>query len=163
MTTERHVFPSPSSPAVPGFELESPSGWISVDVPGAIAMLAEPPNGDRFFRASITVSADRVASPVDLAAVAERTLTSSRETFPGLELVQEKIVTVDGRSASLRFVTFAAEGLEHRVLQMEALFAVGGDHPHLFQMHATCLADDAARYALAFVRMLESFRVTPHD
>jgi hypothetical protein len=162
MTTQRFAFPSPSLPAVPGFEIACPPDWTSSDVPGAIAVLGEPPEPGTF-RASMTITADRLPPAADLAAAADRTLTSARETFPDLELVQEKIVTVAGRPASLRFVTFSAEGLEHLVLQMEALLVVDGPHPHLFQLHATCLAADAGRYALAFVEMLESFRIAEDD
>ncbi len=158
---QRFAFPSAALPGPPSFEIEAPSDWTSEAVPGTLALLSEPPAAGAF-RANVTISADRLPSGSDLAAAASRTLASARATFEDLELLQEKVVTIDGRPASLRFVTFSVEDLGHRVLQMEALVTVAGSPLHLLHLNATCLADDAEHYAEPFVKIVDSLRVLDH-
>jgi len=158
MTDQQFRFPSASLPAVPSFAISCPPGWTAQDVPGVIAFMMEPLEAGAF-RASVAISADRVPPPGDLPGAAERTLASARASFAELALVQEKVVTVDDRPAALRFVTFGVDGLEHRVLQLQVLFLVEGPHPHLFEVNATCLAAEAGRFALPFVRMVESMAI----
>jgi hypothetical protein len=109
----------------------------------------------------VLVSADRVAAAVDLETAARTTLEEA-SGFPDFQVEQEHVVDVDGQPASLRWQSFAVEGIEDRLLQMQVLFfapANGRNKTHdLFHIDGTCLAGEAERYATVFQEIARSFR-----
>ena len=116
------------------------------------------------FRVNLLVSADRVAAEVELEDAAATTLEQATEAFDDYRVEQEKVVQISGRPAAMRFQSFTIEGVEDRLLQLQALLfapADGREKTHdLFHIDGTCLQRDAATYAPAFVVAAHSFTFT---
>jgi hypothetical protein len=113
---------------------------------------------------NLLVSADRVTAEMDLEDAAAATLAHAEEAFSDYRLEQEKVDTIAGRPAALRFQSFAIEGLEDRIMQLQVLLFAPPDGREktrdLFHIDGSCLAGDAATYAPAFVAAAQSLRFT---
>jgi len=105
-----------------------------------------------------------VAAELELEDAAAATLEEAAETFDDFRVEQEKVVQISGRPAAMRFQSFAIDGVEGRLLQLQVLvFAPPDDREKthdLFHIDGTCLASDAATYAPAFVAAAHSFTFT---
>src|SRR3954447_5818648 len=155
----RFHHPSPELPPYPAFEIEVPDGWRPDEAPDCLGVFFDPASAG--FRTNVLVSADRVAAAVDLEAAARATLKQA-SGFADFQVEQEHVVDVDGQPASLRFQSFAVDGAEDRLLQMQVLFFAppnGRANTHdLFHIDGTCLASDTEHYAPVFMEIARSFR-----
>ena len=151
--------PSPELPPYPAFEIEMPDGWRPDEAPDCLGVFFDP--AAEGFRVNVLVSADRVAAEVDLETAARTTLEQASR-FADFQIEQEHVVDVDGQPASLRFQSFAIEGVDERLLQMQVLFfapANGRSKTHdLFHIDGTCLASQTEHYAPVFMKIAGSFR-----
>src|SRR3954463_11675443 len=155
----RFHHPSPQLPPYPAFEIEVPDGWRPDEAPDCLGVFFDPESEG--FRTNVLVSADRVTAEIDLETAARTTLQQA-SSFADFQVEQEHLVDVDGRPASLRFQSFAANGVDDRLLQMQVLFfapANGRSKTHdLFHIDGTCLAGDTEQYAPVFMEIARSFR-----
>ena len=112
----------------------------------------------------MVISADRVPADFELEDAAGSTLEQCTNTFDDFRVEQEKVAVIAGEPAALRFQSFALEGLEDRIMQLQVLlFAPPGGREKtkdLFHIDGSCLAADAETYAPVFVAAAESFRFT---
>jgi hypothetical protein len=103
-----------------------------------------------------------VAWDVDLEDAAQATLAQAEEAFADFRIEQEKVSRISGQTAALRFQSFALEGLDDRVMQLQVLLFAPPDGrtktKDLFHIDGSCLAGDAATYAPAFVAAAHSFQ-----
>jgi hypothetical protein len=155
----RFHHPSPELPPYPAFEIEVPDGWRPDEAPDCLGVFYDPASAG--FVTNVLVSADRVAMALDLETAARTTLEEASR-FPDFQVEQEHVVDVDGQPASLRWQSFAVDGVDDRLLQMQVLFfAPAGDREKthdLFHIDGTCLAGDAETYATLFQEIARSFR-----
>ena len=155
--TFRH--PSAELPSYAPFEIELPPGWRADEAPDCIGVFFDPAAVG--FRVNLLVSADRVALEVDLEAAAQATLEEVSQ-YPDFLLEQEKVGEISGEPASMRFQSFAVDGVDDRLLQLQVLVFSppdGRQRTHdLFHIDGTCLAGDAERYATVFQEIARSFR-----
>jgi hypothetical protein len=139
-----------------------PAGWEADEAPECLGIFVDP--AATGFRANLLVSADRVAAEFELEDAAAATLEEATEAFDDFRLEQEKVVQISGRPAAMRFQSFAIDGVEDRLLQLQVLFFAppGGREKtrDLFHIDGTCLERDAATYAPAFVAAAQSFTFT---
>jgi hypothetical protein len=116
------------------------------------------------FRVNVVVSADRVPADFELEDAAGSTLEQCTATFDDFRVEQEKVAVIAGEPAALRFQSFALEGLEDRIMQLQVLLFAPPDGREktkdLFHIDGSCLAADAETYAPVFVAAAESFRFT---
>src|SRR3954453_10580952 len=155
----RFHHPSPQLPPYPAFEIEVPDGWRPDEAPDCLGVFFDP--SSEGFKTNVLVSADRVAAALDLDTAARATLEEA-SGFPEFQVEQEHVVDVDGQPASLRFQSFAVEGVDDRLLQMQVLFFAPANGraktDDLFHIDGTCLAGDTERYAQVFMDIARSFR-----
>ena len=112
---------------------------------------------------NLLVGADRVGAGFDLEDAAAATLEHCRANFADFRVEQEKVAEIAGQPAALRFQSFAVEGLDERLLQLQVLLIAppdgrNGETRDLFHIDGTCLDADKERYAPAFLTAAESFR-----
>jgi hypothetical protein len=153
-------YPSPALPPFAAFEIELPDGWVPDEAPECLAIFVDP--AATAFRVNLLVSADRVGADVELEDVAAATLEEATHAFADFEVEQEKVSRVAGQAASLRFQSFAVDGVEGRLLQLQVLLFAPSDGRSktrdLFHVDGTCLAEDASTYAPLFVSAAQSLR-----
>jgi hypothetical protein len=113
---------------------------------------------------NVVVSADRVPADFDLEDAAASTLEQCNDMFDDFRVEQEKVEVVGGEPAALRFQSFALEGLDDRIMQLQVLLFAPPDGrvktKDLFHIDGSCLAADAETYAPVFVVAAQSFRFT---
>ena len=92
---------------------------------------------------NLLVGADRVGADFELEDAAAATLEHCRANFAEFRVEQEKVAEIAGRPAALRFQSFAVEGVEDRLLQLQVLLFAPPDGRRetkdLFHIDGTCL------------------------
>lgn len=151
--------PSAELPPFAPFEIVLPDGWRADEAPDCLGVFFDPTAAG--FRVNLLVGADRVPASVDLEAAAEETL-AQMSGYDAFQLEREKVDEISGQPASLRFQSFAVDGLDDRLLQLQALFFNPPDERtktrDLFHIDGTCLLGDADTYAPVFLEIAHSFR-----
>ncbi|MDP8910725.1 MAG: DcrB-related protein [Actinomycetota bacterium] len=153
-------YPSEELRPFPAFEIRCPSTWAADEAPECIVALYDTEAAEAF-RTNLVIGADRLDDDVELADLADAALDDAEESFTGFALEDERVVDVGGQPASLRFQTFEMEGHDQELFQMQLLFFApqrGRSTKDLFRIHATCLSDEAEKYADVFVDIAQSFR-----
>ena len=147
-------------PAFAAFEIDLPDGWAADGAPDCLGIFIDPAASG--FRVNLLVGADRVGAGFDLEDAAAATLEHCRANFAEFRVEQEKVTEIAGQPAALRFQSFAVEGLDDRLLQLQALLIAPPDGRErtkdLFHIDGTCLDADKERYAPVFLAAAESFR-----
>ncbi len=147
-------------PAFAAFEIDLPDGWEADGAPDCLGIFIDPAASG--FRVNLLVGADRVGAGFDLEDAAAATLEHCRANFAEFRVEQEKVTEIAGQPAALRFQSFAVEGLDNRLLQLQALLIAPPDGRErtkdLFHIDGTCLDADKERYAPVFLAAAESFR-----
>jgi hypothetical protein len=147
-------------PPFAAFEIELPDGWEADEAPDCLGIFVAPEVTG--FRVNLLVGADRVGATFELEDAAAATLEHCRANFAEFRVEQEKVAEIGGRPAALRFQTFAVDGVEDRLLQLQVLLFAPPDHrtqtKDLFHIDGTCLAGDRETYAPVFAAAAESFR-----
>jgi hypothetical protein len=156
----RFSYPSRELPPFAAFEIELPDGWEADEAPDCLGIFVAPDVTG--FRVNLLVGADRVGATFELEDAAEATLEHCRANFAELRVEQEKVAEIGGRPAALRFQSFAVDGVEDRLLQLQVLLFAPPDHrtqtKDLFHIDGTCLDGDKETYAPLFAAAAESFR-----
>ncbi len=139
-----------------------PDGWEADEAPECLGIFVDP--AATGFRVNVVVNADRVPADFDLEDAAASTLEQCTDVFDDFRVEQEQAEVIGGEPAALRFQSFALEGLEDRIMQLQVLlFAPPGGRVKtrdLFHIDGSCLAADAQTYAPVFVAAALSFRFT---
>ena len=147
-------------PAFAAFEIDLPDGWEADGAPDCLGIFIDPAASG--FRVNLLVGADRVGAGFDLEDAAAATLEHCRANFAEFRVEREKVTEIAGQPAALRFQSFAVEGLDDRLLQLQALLIAPPEGRErtkdLFHIDGTCLDADKERYAPVFLAAAESFR-----
>lgn len=149
------------------FEMSVPKGWRAFDVDGLLALL-QPAVECSWFRTNVTVSRDVVPADADVAevmAVCERRLDA---TYDAAEIRGAHDGACGDAPALVHLRAFDVRADAVRLSQLHAVFDAGlvrgnGSHDDarvIYQVIATCLAEDATVFGDAFATMLGSCRVT---
>jgi hypothetical protein len=161
-------------------ELVLADGWRVHDAPGTLAVM-RPATDRGWFRTNVLVSRERVHAGFDLATVMAASERHVAGTYDAVEVRGERSVHCGGVDALVRLRAFDVRDSAVRLSQLHALLDGGLEHFEnverddgdgaadradeaparvLYQVIATCLAEDAATFMEAFATMLGSCRVT---
>ncbi len=161
-------------------ELVLADGWRVHDAPGTLAVM-RPATDRGWFRTNVLISRERVHAGFDLAAVMAASERHVAGTYDAVEVRGELSVHCGGAHALVRLRAFDVRDSAVRLSQLHALLDGGLEHLEeverddgdgaaergdeaparvLYQVIATCLAEDAATFKEAFATMLGSCRVT---
>ena len=156
------------------FELVLAKGWLVHDAPDTLAVL-RPASDVGWFRTNVVVSRERVDAGFDLATVMAASERHVADVCAAVEVRGERVASCGDASAIVRLRAFDVRDDAVRLSQLHALLdagietcdvddAVAGHDTRparvLYQVIATCLADDASVFHEAFVTMMGSCRVS---
>jgi len=156
-------WPSDDFPNFPGLALEAPAGWEAERRTGA-AMLVYDTDSPAHFRTNALVTVERVPVTAELQDLVRASAQELGATQREYRVLFARTAAVAGQPAVVRVQTWEVDELSVPVFQVEVLlFAPAApDRPtkDLVQLHATCGADQAERYAPAFEQLVGSLRFT---
>lgn len=155
--------PSGDFPPRPGFSLVVPATWQPERVTAA-ALLAYDTASPAHFRTNVLVTVERVAADALLTDAVRHLATEAAATYPDYRVLDTRTAPLGGQPAALRLHTFTPPGAAAPVFQLQALVfapgSPGASTTDLVQLHATCSAEQAGRYAPAFEALVDSFTFT---
>lgn len=155
------------------FELALAEGWQVHDAPGTLAVL-RPADDRGWFRTNVVISRDRVQADLDLAAVMAAGERHAAATYDAVEVRGQRAAYCGDAAALVRLRAFDVRDDGVRLSQLHALLDAGldagiEDAQHrggcgtptrvLYQIVATCLAEEAPVFQDSFTTMVGSCRV----
>lgn len=145
------------------FHLVLAGGWQVHDAPGTLAVL-RPADDRGWFRTNVVISREGVPAGLDLAAVMAAGERHAAATYDAVEVRGERVARCGDAAAVVRLRAFDVRNDGVRLSQLHALIEAGLEHPHaaacvIYQIVATCLAEDTALFQDAFTTMIGSCRV----
>ncbi|CAB4813214.1 MAG: hypothetical protein F2754_00805 [Actinobacteria bacterium] len=138
-------------------------GWQVHDAPGTLAVL-RPAVDHGWFRTNVVISREGVPADLDLATVMAAGERHVAATYDAVEVRSERVAHCGDAAAVVRLRAFDVRNEGVRLSQLHALLDADLEHPHssarvIYQIVASCLAEDTARFQHAFTTMIGSCRV----
>jgi hypothetical protein len=154
--------PSEAFPPRPAFSVVVPATWRPEPTTDA-ALLAYDEASPAHFRTNVLVTVERVRADAQLTDAVRHFATEAASAYADYRVLSARNAPVGGLPAALRLHSFTPPSAAAAVFQLQVLLLVppagGGPTADLVALHATCSAEQAARYAPAFEAMVDSFRL----
>lgn len=155
------TWPDPVLRPIPSFSFDSPPDWILTEFPDSLFLLAPAEDAPEPWT-NITVRHERVFRDTTMGQIARDTWEALKRTYEGIELGDERMLTVNGNMFYIRESEFYFEGYETRVTRHDAfIFGPNIDHTvvDLFQFIFLNAAEHTEAYKPLFLRMLGTLEI----
>jgi hypothetical protein len=132
-----------------GYAFETASGWEDRSV---ISVMGPP--SAKGFAANLVVVHEKISPRESLEEYARRQRQAMSAQFPGIEVIDERSVRINGMAAFQRLQRFSSEG--HNIQQVQTFLLADGC---IYTVSGTAALEEFDRHIQAFRQAVETFRV----